>query len=641
MCGVVGMVGVGADEGIVRRMSAMVRHRGPDEDGCWSAEGVSLGHQRLRVIDLATGRQPIANEDGSIRIIYNGEVYNFRALRRELESKGHRFATASDTEVIVHLYEEEGPMGFARLDGIFAFAIWDAPRRSLVLARDPFGVKPLHYHFDGATLRFGSEIKALLSDPAVPRRLNPQSAHDFLNIRFVPGEATLFADIHRLPPGHYLVWRDGTIALTRYWQLGQTEDDRPSADRWAEGIRERLAHAVERQLVSDVPLGLYLSGGLDSSALVAAAKPHLNGSLRTFTLGFNEPTDELDDARLVAEHFHTEHHATTLDANPLAHLPAVVWHAEEPKVNVLQGYLLARFARAHVTVALGGLGGDELFGGYDIYRYLAPLAGLHRWMPSPIANGPLEWISRLAFAAQDRPSTWRWHEHRLGVQWLASVGRRERMYALLRNAWDFNPGLADRLYGPAMRETPFRLVEDFFTPYFSNDGTSMLTQTLRAELEQKMVNDFLLNEDRVSMAHGLEVRVPFLDRELVSYAASIPAALKLAHGETKHLFKRAVAPWLPDAVLRKKKWGFTFSSYHQFTKDLRGVAERILTPGRVAEVGWFNYAWIRDVLRHPPHPRLRWHYFVLWMMVGFEIWRQMFLAGTHVEGPRPLEEYYG
>jgi asparagine synthase (glutamine-hydrolysing) len=641
MCGVAGMAGVDADEGIVRRMSASIRHRGPDEEGCWSAPGISLGHQRLSIIDLSTGRQPIANEDGSIRIVYNGEVYNYRALRQELQRKGHRFATASDTEVIVHLYEEEGPLGFARLDGIFAFAIWDARHRSLVLARDPFGIKPLHYHFDGATLRFGSEIKAIFSDPAVPRRFNAQSVHDFLNVRFVPGEATLFDGIHRLPPGHYLMWRDGKIALARYWQLSQNEEEGTSAEQWADGIRERLANAVERQLVSDVPLGLYLSGGLDSSALVAAAKPHLNGSLRTFTLGFNEPTDELDDARLVADHFHTEHHATTLDATPLAHLPAVVWHVEEPKVNVLQGYFLARFARQHVTVALGGLGGDELFGGYDIYRYLAPLAGLHGWMPRPVADGPMEWISRLAFAMQDRPATWRWHEHRLGVQWLAAIGRPARMYALLRNAWDFNPGLAARLYGPALRSTPFRLVEDFFAPYFGNNGVSVLSQTLRAELEQKMVNDFLVNEDRVSMAHGLEVRVPFLDRDLVSYAARIPTALKLAHGETKHLFKRAVAPWLPPAVLQKKKWGFTFSAYHQFNKDLRVVAERILTPRRVADAGWFNYEWIRAVVQHPAHPRMRWHYFMLWMMVGFEIWRQMFLAGPAVEGPKPLEEYYG
>jgi asparagine synthase (glutamine-hydrolysing) len=262
-------------------------------------------------------------------------------------------------------------------------------------------------------------------------------------------------------------------------------------------------------------------------------------------------------------------------------------------------------------------------------------------VPRPLAAGPLEWVSRLASAAQDHPAAWRWHEHRLGVQWLAAVGRRARTYALLRNAWDFNPGLAARLYGPALRAHPFRLVEEFFAPYFGNNGTGMLTQTLRAELEQKMVNDFLLNEDRVSMAHGLEVRVPFLDRELVDYAGRIPAGLKVAHGETKHLFKRAVAPWLPAPVLRKTKWGFTFSSYHQFTKDLKVVAERILTRRRVDEVGWFNFDWINHVLQHPAHPRLRWHYFVLWMMVGFEIWRQTFLAGPQVEGPRPLEAYYG
>jgi asparagine synthase (glutamine-hydrolysing) len=234
-----------------------------------------------------------------------------------------------------------------------------------------------------------------------------------------------------------------------------------------------------------------------------------------------------------------------------------------------------------------------------------------------------------------------WQQHRLGVQWLASVGRRARMYTLLRNAWDHNPGMGSRLYGPALSTLRFRTVESYFAPYFWNNGTSMLTQTLRAEIENKMVNDFLLNEDRVSMAHGVEVRVPYLDRDLVEYACRIPASARLAGGEPKRLFKLAVSPWLPAPVLHKPKWGFTFSSYHQFTKDLKPVAERVLTPERVHDVGWFNPAWIKHVLEHPPHPRLRWHYFMLWMMVGFEVWRQMFLTGTSAEGPQPLEAYYG
>ena len=637
MCGLAGMIGPEADATVVQRMMAALRHRGPDESGVLSRPGVCLGHQRLSIIDLSTGRQPIANEDETVWIVFNGEIYNFRELRSELEAKGHRFTTRSDTEVIVHLYEESGATAFARLDGIFAFALWDDRRRCLFLARDHFGVKPMHYQWDGTTLRFASEIKALLADPAVPRELNVQGLHDFLNVRYLPGHETLFAGIERLPPAHYLRWHDGALSLQRYWQLSVDEEPTVTPAAWAEGIRERLVDAVRRQLVSDVPLGVYLSGGLDSSALVAAASGCASAPLQTFTLGFGEPTDELADARVVANRFHTVHHELTLGADPLAELPAVVWHVEEPKVNIVQGYLLARFAREQVKVALGGLGGDELFGGYDIYRYIAPLQGLHRWIPRRVADGPLAWFSRLAYDVQEHAGL-RWHEHRLGLQWLASVGNRARMYALLRNAWDYNPDLAGRLYGPALRDLRLRPVEDIFAPYFYNNGTSMVAQALRAEFETKMVDDFLLNEDRVSMAHGLEVRVPFLDRQLVEYAWRIPAALKLDRGETKALFKRAMTQWLPPETLAKKKWGFTFSSYHQFKKDLKEVAERVLTRERVQEVGWFNYGWIRRVLDHPPHPRLRWHYFMLWMMVGFEIWRQTFL--TPSLGPRPLADYH-
>jgi asparagine synthase (glutamine-hydrolysing) len=507
--------------------------------------------------------------------------------------------------------------------------------------RDPIGVKPLHYHWDGETLRFGSEIKALLSDSAVPRQLNPQGFHDFLNLRYIPGEQTLFADIFRLAPAHYLKWSHGKISLHRYWELSVETNGNFTTAAWAKRIRGVLSSAVQRQLISDVPLGIYLSGGLDSSSLVAAASKCLNTSVQTFTLGFNEPTDEVTDARIVAEHFDTVHHEMILDADPLQYLPQVIWHVEEPKVNILQGYLLSRFARRWVKVVLNGLGGDELFAGYDIYRYIAPLERLDPWIPSFIAHGPLEWISRAAYSLQEAMMVLRWHEHRLGVQLLASVGRRARMYTLLRNVWDYNPELSERIYGPALRGVSLRSAETYFEPYFPNNGESIVTQALRAEFQTKMVNDFLLSEDRVSMAHGLEVRVPFLDHELVQVAWQIPTALKLHWGQGKYVFKKAVRSWLPKLILDKRKWGFTFSSYHQYQKDLKIVAEAVLTRERVHDVGWFNYNWIRQVLDYPPHPRLRWHYFMLWMMVGFEIWRQIFLTSPQVEQPRPLVEYNG
>jgi asparagine synthase (glutamine-hydrolysing) len=626
---------------MVSMMAGSVNHRGPDGRGTWTSTNVCLGHRRLAVIDLETGAQPIHNEDKTIWIVFNGEIYNFRELRRELESKGHCFYTRSDTEVIVHLYEEWGPNGFAKLNGIFAFALWHERNQRLVLARDPLGVKPLHYYWDGATLRFSSEIKALLFDRTVPRELNPQAFHNFLNLRYVPDDQTLFNNIFRLAPAHYLIFGDGKISVQRYWTLDAKENDCCRPDEWSERVREGLFAAVERQMVSDVPVGIYLSGGLDSSSLVAATSDRFKGKIKTFTLGFNEPTDELEDARLVARQFQTDHREVTLEIEPLQSLPEVIWHVEEPKVNILQGYVLARFARQDVKVVLSGLGGDELFAGYDILRYIAPFQRLHQWVPSCIAGGPLEWLSRAAYSIQEIPNAHRWQQHRLGIQWLAATGRRARMYTLLRNVWDYNIDLKRKIYGPKMDGVDLRPVETYFEPYFPNNGEDMVAQTLRAEFETKMVNDFLLSEDRVSMAHGVEVRVPFLDHEFVKLAWQIPTKLKYFRHEQKFLLKEALRNQLPASILAKKKWGFTVSSYHQFCKDLKSVAESILTREQVNAVGWFNYQWIRQILDYPPHPRLRWHYFMLWMMVGFEIWRQMFLSPSGLTPARPLAEYYG
>lgn len=641
MCGITGVVGPGAEESVVRKMMSAIRHRGPDDEGLWAAPGVCLGHRRLSVIDLDTGQQPIHNEDRSVWVVYNGEIYDFREQRSDLEARGHTFYTRSDTEVIVHLYEEYGEEAFGRLNGMFAFALWDARKRTAFLVRDRAGIKPLHYHWDGEQLRFASEIKALFADPAVPRRPHPDAMHAFLNVRYVPDHSTLFEDIQRVPPAHYLRVRDRALSLQRYWTLPGEVDRETKEERWAEGVRDCLERSVKRQLVSDVPLGVYLSGGIDSSSLVANASQEMGSQLQTFTLGFNEPSDELADARRVSDLFHTDHHETTLALDPLQRLPEVIWHVEEPKVNVLQGYLLAAFARQHVTVALGGLGGDELFAGYDIHRYMAPLQGVHRHVPGFLANGPLEWASRLAFSAQEGAGLLRLHEHRLGVQWLASLGRGARMYTLLRNAWDHNASMQRRIYGPDLASRSLRPVESYFESYFQDSRRPLLEQTLRAEFETKMPNDFLVNEDRVSMAHGLEARVPFLDHEMVDYAWSIPSQFKLHRGKSKYILKRAMQGVLTPQVLEKPKWGFTFSSYHQFGKDLKTAAERILTRERVEEVGWFNPAWIRSVLEHPPHPRMRWHYFMLWMMVGFEVWRQMFLAPGAIQEPQPLAAYYG
>ncbi len=639
MCGICGIAGPDAERVIVQRMCNSLAHRGPDGEGIYEDTGVVLGHRRLSIIDLVTGDQPMTNEDGTIWVVYNGEIYNFLDLRRDLEQRGHRFRSQSDTEVLVHGYEEYGLDFLVRLDGIFAFGLWDSRHRRLLLVRDYFGVKPLYYHFDGQTLRFASEMKAILMDQALERRVDFQALHYFLNLRFIPGERTLFEGIRRLPPAHYLLFEQGRVCLDRYFEL--PHDTAPQRDEqyYVEGIRHYLREAVRKQLISDVPLGVYLSGGLDSSAIVACMSELGHTPVQTFALGFNEPTDELADAQIIATHFATDHHALALDADPLRYYPEVIWHAEEPKENILQGYLLAQFARQHVKVVLGGLGGDELFAGYLNNQYIAPSQPFHRLVPDVLMRRLCQPLSRLAFTAQQATGMLQLDEYRRGLQMLLALGDSARYYLILRNTWDYDRGAFANLYGPAWREQRFDLTHTQFDAYFTPDGHSMLEQVLWAEFHTKLVDDFLMNEDRTSMAHGLEVRVPFLDRDLVRFAFSIPWHLKIKRQQTKYIFRQAMAGLLPDHTLRKQKWGFSFNPYYQFQKDLKRVAERVLTRQRVEARGWFNYAYLRRILGHPPSPRLRWHYFLLWLVVGLEIWGQMFLEGDVRRPTLELEAY--
>jgi asparagine synthase (glutamine-hydrolysing) len=622
-------------------MTDIIQHRGPDADGYHVVDGVNMGSRRLRIIDLTGGDQPIANEDGTIWIVYNGEIYNHPELKASLEQKGHVYRTRCDTETLLHLYEEYGECFPEHLNGIFVFAIWDSRKRQLLIGRDQFGIKPLHYTTVGSELVFGSEVKAILAYPGTPRNLNRQALHLFLNLRYIPGDQTLFEGIQRVPPGHVLAWQEGRSQLIRYWNPTYEIDRSHDEDYFAEGIRHHLSEAVRRQLVSEVPLGLYLSGGLDSSSITAFASKMRDNPLDTFSLGFNEPTDELDDAAYVSQYFGTRHHASTVEPEPLKMYPEVIWYAEEPKENILQGFLLARHARQYVTVALSGLGGDELFAGYQIYKYINIGEKLHQFVPSAVNRALLSPASSLLYSVQNATGTLGLDHYRRGAQLALASGDPARFYSILRNVWDADSGQFANLYGPRMRELAFAPVQDAFEPYFKKNGhhKTFLEQTLDAEFNTKMVEDFLNNEDRVSMGNSLEVRVPFLDIDLVRFAFSIPSSLKYKDGDGKYIFKKAMRGILPERTLQKKKWGFTFSSYHQFTKDLKTVAEKMLTRERVESQGLFSYDYLRQIIEHPPSPRLYWHYFFLWNVVGVTVWQQMFLEGDPAKPEFSMEAY--
>jgi asparagine synthase (glutamine-hydrolysing) len=460
--------------------------------------------------------------------------------------------------------------------------------------------------------------------------LDEASLHLAMNVRYVPGHRTFFRGVRRLPPGHVLEFADGRARHHRYVSLDWSPDNGRTTAEWEEGIRSHYEAAVNRQLLSDVPVGVSLSGGIDSSSIVAMLHRSGVGPIQTFSLGFDEPRDELDDARFVARTYGTDHHELVLHEPVLGHLGNAIRHTEEPKVNALQLYLLHRYIGNHVKVVLSGLGGDELFAGYDFYRYLQRTSWLRRGAAGAVmraASPGLDWMARLA-AGLGRP---RLDLAARKAEWLASVDDGARHYLLLRNAWDFNDALVRRVYTPEFVARLRTATRDEYDDLFA-DARPVESRALRAEFVTKMSCDLLHNEDTMSMAHSVESRVPLLDLELVRFAARIPDNLRFGHG-LKGLLKKALRPVLPARVLDKPKWGFTFDAVEQYKKDLRPMALDYLTPERLGRTGIFNPTFVRRVLEATPHQRLRWHYFMLWQMIGVELWNEAFVhepvqAGT-------------
>jgi asparagine synthase (glutamine-hydrolysing) len=643
MCGICGIVEKSADNApLMREMLDIIRHRGPDGSSVFVHGDFCLGHRRLAIIDLTTGDQPIFNEDKSVCVVFNGEIYNYREIKESLIANGHEFSTATDTEILVHLYEEEGTAFLSRLNGIFAFALLDIRRNRLILARDHFGVKPLHYYFKNGVLVFGSEQKSILLHPKTERNINFNALHSHINLRYTQMDETLFEGIRRLPPAHFLVYENGCIDVRRFWKLEPVPDPHMKEGEAIERMHFYLKQAVQRQLMSDVPLGVYLSGGMDSSTIVQ--KMHELGvpEINTFTMGFNEPTDEHPDAERIAAFFGTRHHALNLSLNPMQQFPKVLWYAEEPKINLLQGFNMSKFVSEKITVVLGGLGGDELFAGYDIHRFIYPFNGAHKRMPA-FLKSVMQWKAGFLYKIQHGTGVMKWDEYRRGLQMLLATGNIERFYLILRNVWDFDNGFYRDIYHPdffaRMRDEAKKTSAGFRDFFERSRHMNALDSVLFTEFQTKMVNDYLLTEDRMSMANSIEERVPFLDLDLVNFGFSIPLHLKIKHNQTKYLFRKAMEGRLPERIITKKKWGFTVNPYLQFTKDLKATAEAVLTPEFVQKQGIFNYAYLRKILDHKPHPRMRWHYNYLWVVTGLALWQKMFIDSEDFKSGPPQTDF--
>jgi asparagine synthase (glutamine-hydrolysing) len=626
MCGIAGIREKDSDlEKIMVKMLDSIAHRGPDASTFKKFDDLILGHRRLSIIDLSTGNQPMFNAKKNLCIVFNGEIYNFKELRKDLESKGYSFATSSDTEVILNAYDFYGKESFNLLNGIFAFAIYDLHNKELILARDHFGVKPLHYFFKDGLFVFGSEQKAILQHPKIRAELNHIALHHQLNLRYHQTEETLFKNIFRLPPAHYLVFKNGGIQIQSYWKHEPKIQLKITENEAIERLNFHLKNAVQRQLVSDVPIGVYLSGGMDSSAIVQKMSELGVEKIHTFTLGFNEPTDEFPDARRIADFFKTDHKEYSLSMNPLAEMEKVIWHAEEPKINLLQGFQMSKFVQPHVKVVLGGLGGDELFAGYDLHKIVYPTQPIHKNVPEFLKK-LMTWKSGFLFKVQHGIGGMKWDEYRRGLQMLLSIGQLERYYLIIRNVWDFDKGFWRDVYSQKyLNQIKNQIPDtvDWFKKYFEK-GKNPLDQVLLAEFHSKMVNDYLLVDDRMSMAHSIEERVPFLDRDLVEFGFSLPIHLKMRGGKTKGLFRKAMEGKLPEKIIRKKKWGFTVNPYFQFKKDLKESVEKELTEEYLDREGIFNKKYIRAILKAPAHPNMRWHYNYLWILLGFKIWKEVF-----------------
>jgi asparagine synthase (glutamine-hydrolysing) len=577
-------------------MCAALAHRGPDSRGLHAHGSVALGIQRLRVIDLATGDQPIYSEDHSVVVVLNGEIYNYRELREDLVRRGHTFATKGDTEVIVHLYEEFGTDCVRRLHGMFAFALWDNRRRQLLIARDRVGKKPLVYSLRDGVLSFASEMGALLADPEIPREVDHEAIDAYLAHGYVPAPLTAVRGVRKLPPAHTLLFRDGRLQIERYWKLdyaAKLDDAHP--EELCEQIRSGILEATRKRMIADVPLGAFLSGGIDSSAVVAAMAQLSSEPVRTFSIGFDhQEFDELPHARRIAQQFGTVHEEFQVRAEAVELLPKIVRHYGEPFADssAIPSFYLSELTRRHVTVALNGDGGDESFGGYT--RYVAnALAGRFDRVPA----GARRAIGALAARMPEggHVSSVRSRARRLGRTLALDPPGRYARYM----AW-FDPAERRALYTPEFAANGgSRAYDAIAASWAATSGAAVVDKMLEVDVETYLAGDLIPKIDIATMAYALEARSPFLDHELMQLAASIPAAMKVRGSEKKWILREALRPWLPGDLLDRPKQGFSVPLSAWLRTDLREWTREILLDRSSLERGYFRRDAVERLLeRH-------------------------------------------
>ncbi len=631
MCGIAGWANLDpdtppmfGDEVILNSMCERMWHRGPDSEGLWLGTGVALGMRRLAIIDLETGEQPVWNEDKSVVAVMNGEIYNFQELRKGLEERGHKFVSKSDTEVIPHLYDELGEAFLDVLNGMFSIALWDTKLKKLILARDRFGEKPLYYGIFDDKLFFASEPKALLTHPKISPKINLEALQHYLSYDYVPAPLSIYEGIYKLPAAHRLVWENGKVKTIRYWRLSFNKSQRrPSVNEASNNLRELLSESVKSRLISDVPLGVLLSGGIDSSSIAAFAVKHSKEKVKTFSIGFEEDSfDESKYAREVARHLGTEHFEDRLSVDSARKLISEIgqW-LDEPLSDgsLLPTFLLSRFVRQHVTVALGGDGGDEIFAGYPMY-YGHKMARVYDTIPKfvrsgvikPIVNNLAVSTDNLSFDYKARRfiSSAEYDRIERHHSWFGSFSSEEKEELLTDNVQFATKNL-----------DIYELAKDLLVNCNAEDE---IEQMQYLDMNLYLAEDILTKVDRASMAVSLEVRAPFLDHNVAEYAASLPSEYKLKGSVSKYILKKAVNGLLPKSITKRPKKGFGIPIGKWLKGTLNPLMHDLLSPDRLIIQDFFDYEYVQKLMREHEQGVAN-HYKQLWTLLVFQLWYDKFI----------------
>ncbi len=627
MCGIAGYYGAG-DRKILERMSQSLRHRGPDDQGFFVKDNIGLAHRRLSIIDLSpAASQPMANEAGDVWLVFNGEIYNFKELRKDLIGR-HNFKSESDTEVIIHLYEEIGLEVFSKIQGMFAVALYDLKSNKLILARDSMGKKPLYWSYAGETLFFASELKALLEHPKFKKELDLKSLNKYLFYEYVPTPNTIFKKTYKLEPGHYLVYNGINIIKNKYWDIAFNRPlSSPGSNLLIEEaigeLDKRLNEAVRARLVSDVPLGVFLSGGIDSSAIAYYAQKNSLNKIKTFSIGFkDESFDESKSARQVASFLGAEHYEKLLTAkDSLDLIPRIADLLDEPMADasIIPTYLLSNFTRQKVTVALGGDGGDEIFCGYDTF-VAERLAGIYETIPDFFRKNIIEKIvpllptsfNNLSFDFKAKKFISGFYENKKYRQqvWLGSFNRADREKLFAGDIWR-----------SLSKENEFEEIDN----YLNNlSGENHYNQLIYLYLRTYLMDDILVKVDRASMSNSLEVRSPLLDTKVVDFVNSLPLDWKLKGFTTKYIFKKLLAGKLPKNIVCRKKKGFGIPLADWLSKELKPLALDLLSEARIKQQGIFNYQYIEKILNEHFSCRKD-NRKIIWSLMVFQLWREKWL----------------